>query len=251
MKFICAWLTRPAGSSSPRLSPQRRQQLDDVAMSIRAPAVAARARSPTAEEERTAAAAWEEQALSRIGTKVASILDGSFHLIALNALKLKQDLKIVVQRDDPLFEVIQRIFAKHCMQTDVSKSAFLSAARTVAMRCEFNIEGLVAAATDVWNEAQRAKEASPTQPSSANGKKRSFGESAAGCALNPKPMPVLLSRATITAASPAVCACSHHPTHPLPRPCRAWHRSYDSTMTAFEIEEAAAEMRSKMAFTES
>ena len=119
----------------------------------------------------------EVDALARVGEHVEAILDGTFNLIALNALKLKKDLKIVFERDEPLYGLLLYKFTQHCSQ-QVSKSSFLTSVRAIAVRCDFHVDGLVSVATDIWNEA---KQASPTGEPNKRvnfraGHKRSFGE---------------------------------------------------------------------------
>ena len=130
--------------------------------------------SPTAKEVQQQ---WEVDALARVGEHVEAILDGTFNLIALNALKLKKDLKIVFERDEPLYGLLLYKFTQHCSQ-QVSKSSFLTSVRAIAVRCDFHVDGLVSVATDIWNEA---KQASPTGEPNKRvnfraGHKRSFGE---------------------------------------------------------------------------
>lgn len=88
------------------------------------------------------------------------ILEGTFNLVAVNARKFRNDLKIVCRRNDPLYEAIQSCFRRHCARDDIDKGTFFKRARTVAQRTEFNVDGLLLTATDVYNEAQRQKASS-------------------------------------------------------------------------------------------
>lgn len=119
-------------------------------------AMAGRARTPTAEMDRDASVAWEDRALERAGVAIQSMLDGEFNLMALNALKLRSDLEIVCRRGMPMHDVILARLRQYCMDRKVDKTTFLLRVRQVAMRCDYNIDGLIATATDVFNEAQRS-----------------------------------------------------------------------------------------------
>ena len=176
-----------------------------------------RSRSPTAEEEARAIAEWEGQAIFRLSSFIDMILEGTFNLVAVNARKFRNDLKIVCRRNDPLYEVIQSCFRRHCARDDIDKATFFKRARTVAQRTEFNVDGLLLTATDVYNEGQRQKASSMNI-----GKKRSH--EAAGYA-NPLYASIRMPSAGGTAAraqNPSLF--SRH------------RRPHDSAMTMFESE---------------
>ena len=117
-----------------------------------------RSRTPTGEDERDACNAWENSALDRCGIAIQSMLEGEFNLMAKNALKFRSDLEIVCKRGDPLFQVIMEQFRRYCSNEGrkVDKTTFLLRVRQVAGRCDYNADGLIATAIDVYNETQRS-----------------------------------------------------------------------------------------------
>ena len=65
-------------------------------------------------------------------------------------------MKIVFERDEPLYGLLLYKFTQHCSQ-QVSKSSFLTSVRAIAVRCDFHVDGLVSVATDIWKGAAANK----------------------------------------------------------------------------------------------
>ena len=51
------------------------------------------------------------QAIFPLSSFIDMILEGTFNLVAVNARKFRNDLKIVCRRNDPLYEVIQSLLS--------------------------------------------------------------------------------------------------------------------------------------------